>query len=222
MTASAATAALDAVRPSEPQAPAQSAARDARRHSILVIAREVFLREGYAAASMSAIAAKVGGSKGTLYNYFPSKEALFAAVVQHQCAQDQAELWDMDLETDNVAETMTLLGRRVLRLMLSEEVLAIHRMVVAECTRFPEIGEALYEAGPRQGKKPLIQYMTRCIEKGLLKGDDPERMAFQAGELAMAGLYRRRLWNVGPPPTEAEIEANVEAAVRVFMAAYAV
>ncbi len=222
MTASAANAVPDAIKGAELPNPVQSAARDARRQSILAIAREVFLREGYAATSMSAIAAKVGGSKGTLYNYFPSKEALFAAVVQHQCAQDQAELWDMNLETDNVAETMTLLGRRVLKLMLSDEVLAIHRLVVAECTRFPEIGEALYDAGPRQGKRPLIRYMTHCIEKGLLKGDDPERMAFQAGELVMAGLYRRRLWNVGPAPTEAEMEANVQAAVRVFMAAYGV
>lgn len=221
MTSSAPRPVLDSVRAAEPQGPVQSAARDARRQSILAIARDVFLREGFAAASMSAIAAKVGGSKGTLYNYFPSKEALFVAVVQHQCAQDQAELWDMDLETDNVAETLTLLGRRMLRLMLSEEVLAIHRMVVAECIRFPEIGEALYDAGPRQGKVPLIRYLTRCIEKGLLKGEDPERMAFQAGELSLAGLYRRRLWNVGSPPTETEMEANVEAAVRVFMAAYA-
>jgi AcrR family transcriptional regulator len=222
MTASAANAVPDAVREADLQNPVQSAARDARRQSILAIAREVFLREGYAATSMSAIAAKVGGSKGTLYNYFPSKEALFAAVVQAQCVQDQAELWDMNLETDNVAETMTHLGRRVLKLMLSDEVLAIHRMVVAECTRFPEIGEALYDAGPRQGKRPLIRYMADCIDKGLLKGDDPERMAFQAGELVMAGLYRRRLWNVEPAPTEAEMEANVQAAVRVFMAAYGV
>jgi AcrR family transcriptional regulator len=200
--------------------PKETAARDARRQSILAIARDVFLQEGYAAASMSAIAAKVGGSKGTLYNYFPSKEALFAAVVREHCAQKQAELWAMDLETENVAETMTVLGRRVIRLMLSDEVLAIHRMVVAECTRFPEIGEALYEAGPKQGKLPLINYMKGCIEQGLLKPEDPERMAFHAGDLVMSALYRRRLWNVGPVPTEAEMDANVEAAVKVFMAAY--
>ena len=40
---------------------------------MLDIARAAFLREGYAAASMSEIAAKVGGSKATLYSYFPSK-----------------------------------------------------------------------------------------------------------------------------------------------------
>jgi AcrR family transcriptional regulator len=200
--------------------PKESAARDARRQAILAIARDVFLAEGYAAASMSAIAAKVGGSKGTLYNYFPSKEALLAAVVREHCAQKQAELWALDLETENVAETMTVLGKRVVRLMLSDEVLAIHRMVVAECVRFPEIGEALYEAGPKQGKLPLINYMSRCIEAGLLKPEDPERMAYHAGDLVMSGLYRRRLWNVGPPPTEQELDDNVAAAVKVFMAAY--
>jgi AcrR family transcriptional regulator len=197
-----------------------SPARDARRQSILAIARDVFLAEGYAAASMSAIAAKVGGSKGTLYNYFPSKEALFAAVVREHCARGQAELWDMPLQTENVAETMTVLGRRVVRLMLSDEVLAIHRMVVAECVRFPEIGEALYEAGPKSGKLPLINYFQRCIETGRLKPGDPERMAYHAADLCLAGLYRRRLWNVGPAPTEAEMDANVDAAVKVFMAAY--
>jgi AcrR family transcriptional regulator len=47
----------------------------------LAIARAAFL-EGYSATSMAAIAALVGGSKGTLYGYFANKEALFGAVVQ--------------------------------------------------------------------------------------------------------------------------------------------
>ncbi len=53
---------------------------------ILDAAAEVFLEEGFAAASMSAIAARVGGSKGTLYNYFRSKEELFEAYIQRHCA----------------------------------------------------------------------------------------------------------------------------------------
>ena len=55
-----------------------------RRETILEIARDMFFTEGYAAVSMSAIAARLGGSKGTLYNYFASKEELFSAVMtQH-------------------------------------------------------------------------------------------------------------------------------------------
>ena len=53
--------------------------RDARRELILDVAQEVFLEEGFANASMSTIAARLGGSKGTLYNYFKSKDDLFTA-----------------------------------------------------------------------------------------------------------------------------------------------
>ena len=195
-------------------------ARDERRQAILDIARAVFMKEGYAAASMSAIAARLGGSKGTLYNYFRSKAELFTAMLDDQCAVQRAEIWGDEEVEGEVAEVMTRLGRRVVRLMLSEDVLTLHRIVVAECVRFPEIGEALYEAGPRRGKLPLIQFLSKAIAAGKLRPGDPERMANHAMELAMAGLYRRRLWNVGPPPTEAEIDENVDAAIRVFMAAY--
>ncbi|MEO6377128.1 MAG: helix-turn-helix domain-containing protein, partial [Caulobacteraceae bacterium] len=58
------------------------AGRDLRRQAILNVACEAFLAEGYAAVSMSAIAATLGGSKATLYAYFRSKAELFAAVME--------------------------------------------------------------------------------------------------------------------------------------------
>ena len=53
-----------------------------RRDKILEVASEVFRENGFEATSMSQIAALAGGSKGTLYNYFPSKASLLAAVVE--------------------------------------------------------------------------------------------------------------------------------------------
>jgi TetR/AcrR family transcriptional repressor of mexJK operon len=194
--------------------------RDEKREAILSIARQVFMEEGYAAASMSTIATRVGGSKGTLYNYFRSKAELFVAVIQHQCELSQAELFDVphpDLKT-----YMTQLAGRFARLMLSEDVLTMHRIVVAEAVRFPEIGQALYEAGPKRGKARMIAYFEQAIAEGRLRPCDPGRAAEQAMELTLAGLYRRRLWNVGPPPTEAEIDANVQAGIETFMAAFGV
>lgn len=83
--------------------------RDSRRENILSIAREVFMEEGYAAASMSTIAARVGGSKGTLYNYFRSKAELFVAVIQHQCDLSQAELFD-GIDEGDLRTHLTQLG----------------------------------------------------------------------------------------------------------------
>src|ERR1700757_3560624 len=67
---------------------------DRRRRAILDVARDVFLKEGYAAASMSGIAARLGGSKGTLYNYFRSKEELFAAFMTDACGEQANALLD--------------------------------------------------------------------------------------------------------------------------------
>ena len=58
---------------------------DAKRDAILAAATRSFLAEGYSAVSMDAIALAAPVSKPTLYNYFPGKSALFAAVVAHVC-----------------------------------------------------------------------------------------------------------------------------------------
>ena len=52
------------------------------------------MMQGFAATSMSAIATRLGGSKGTLYNYFKSKEELFGAVVSRECAGLAASLFE--------------------------------------------------------------------------------------------------------------------------------
>ena len=116
--------------------------------------------------------------------------------------------------------TIEKLHLRATEVLLSDEVITIHRIVVAEATRFPEIGQALYEAGPKRGKLRLVAYLKQAIADGRLKSCDPERAAEQAMEMALGGMYRKRLWNVGPAPTEAEIEAAIASAVDVFMAAY--
>jgi AcrR family transcriptional regulator len=194
--------------------------RDERRENILAIAREVFKEEGYASASMSAIAARVGGSKGTLYNYFRSKSELFGAVIQNDCERNQVALMDLVSNEEDVTKVLTMLGKAFVRLMLSEDVIVFHRMVAAESVRFPEIGQAYYQAGPRRGKDLLLALFAKAQADGQLTIPDPALAADQVADLMLSGLYRRRLFNVGAEPEEAEIEANVDAAVTVFMAAY--
>ena len=208
---------------------------DQRRQAILDIARETFLREGYAAASMSAIGARAGGSKATLYTYFPSKADLFAAVMADMCAQNRLELTSETDAAPDLETALRRLGRRYIDLMLSDELVTLHRLVVAESVRFPELGEALYAVGPQLGKATLAERLRRFIDAGALRAgeslhleggfagvDGPAfRMAGQFFDLCLSGLYRRRLWNIAQPITEADKAANVEAAVTVFMRAYA-
>src|ERR1700722_2359782 len=85
--------------------------RDSRREAILDVAAEVFMDVGYSAASMSMIAARVGGSKGTLYNYFKNKEELFEAQVRDMCGHGAERMFGTGLEGPP-AESLTAFGEQ--------------------------------------------------------------------------------------------------------------
>jgi AcrR family transcriptional regulator len=199
---------------------AKALCRDARRQAILETAREVFLKEGFAAASMSAIATRVGGSKGTLYNYFDSKETLFIAVIQDYCDRNQAEVFDFDLLSSDFPTGLRMLAERYVRLMLSDRVIALNRLVIAEAVRFPEIGRTLYEAGIRRGLKRLGGYIQTAMDQGDLATADAALAAEQLIELCVGGGYRLRLQNVAPEPSTAEVQGKVDTALLTFMQVY--
>src|SRR5579875_319038 len=116
--------------------------------------------EGCAASSMSTIAARLGGSKGTLYNYFDSKEALFAAVVNNECERKIAVMFGADgAEHGDMEATLRGFARRYARLVLSDETMRFTRMVVAESSRAPELGVTFYEAGPRRARARMAAYL---------------------------------------------------------------
>ena len=114
--------------------------RDARRELILDVAQAVFLEEGFANASMSVIAARLGGSKGTLYNYFKSKDDLFNAYVLRRCLW-QDEIFALPLENEAPDETLRRIGRAYLTRVLTDFNLKNFRLIAAEAERSPEIAE---------------------------------------------------------------------------------
>lgn len=193
---------------------------DDRRRAILDIAREVFMTEGYAAASMSTIAARLGGSKGTLYNYFPSKEALFAAFMHQECATEAELAHAIDNPDGDVADTLQAIGRKLMRFLFSEKVQTIHRLVIAEAQRFPEVGRTFYLEGPKAGTLKIAAVLQTFMDEGRLRKADAFHAAEQFADLCKAGYYQRAMWNVAMP-TDAELDANVADGVRVFMAGYA-
>jgi len=181
----------------------------------------VFLTEGYADASMSEIAARVGGSKGTLYNYFPSKEALFVAFMRQECEVEAAIVHALDHPDDDLEAALRDLGGKLLRFILSDKIQSVHRLVIAEASRFPELGRTFYAEGPRTGLVRFAELFQRWMDQGRMRRADPLHAAEQFGDLCKAGLYQRRIWNVAQP-TEAEIDGNVARAVTIFLAYYSI
>ena len=193
---------------------------DDRRASMLGIARAAFLREGYAAASMSEIAAKVGGSKATLYSYFPSKRDLFAAVIEEEVRQILAPLFEMSETQGDVRTVLERFARRFLDMLLSEDTVAFYRLVVAESARFPEIGQAAYQIGVQHGLDCLAEYVVAATERGELRRADASVAVAQFLDLCAGELHRKRLFGVVGADDRDEVEKQARNAVATFLAAY--
>ena len=195
--------------------------RDARREAILDVARDVFLEEGYANASMSTIAARLGGSKGTLYNYFKNKEDLFAAYVVRHCAWQRDAMFELSADVGDIRAALTKVGRTYLSIVLSDFSMSNFRVIVAEAQRTPEIGRAFYETGPRSGAQLLGAILQKAADTGQLKLADPVHAAHQFIGLCQNRLMKARLCNAMAEPTAEEIDREVLPAVEVFLAAFA-
>ncbi|WP_034853525.1 TetR/AcrR family transcriptional regulator [Inquilinus limosus] len=198
--------------------PPASASR--KPDQILKAAHGVFLEQGYGAASMDAIAREAGVSKATLYAHFASKEELFSAIVGSACRAFE-RLAAMSPPPDDLRAALMEAGGTLLRFILNPDVVKVYRNVMAEAVRFPELGRAMYEAGPGQGKAHLAKFFAAATERGVLAVPDPELAAEQFGAMIL-GHMKMRLELGIEIPSEERIERGLKSGVDAFLRAYAV
>lgn len=190
-----------------------------RRMNFVAAAREAFFLNGYAGTTMSLIASRVGGSKTTLWSYFPSKEELFAAVVDDIVDKFGAALLvplPLDQDVDLVLRRF---GGVLLQTLLSPPILSLYRLVVGEADRFPHLAVTLHERGPGPGKARLALYLKQCMLLGKLRVGDPALAANQFAGLIQCGSFDRELLNLDAG-TPGEVADEVEAAVDTFLCAW--
>lgn len=196
----------------------RAARKDRKRGEIVAIAREMFFKEGYAHTSMSQIAAAVGGSKGTLYAYFRSKEELLLAVVQDVVAPqpDDYDLKTMPLE---FRAWLIWFGVATMKKILSYNYLSLDRLAAGEALRFPEVGRT-FHAAVMANFDMGSQYFAQAMDSGVLRRADPPLAAQQFLELCAGWTLRRAIWNIQPPPSDKELREIVGDAATVFMDGY--
>ena len=192
-----------------------------RRHAILDGAGRVFARDGYEGASMAQIAREIGVSKGTLYNYFPSKAALFSGFISASCDQNLKHIFDISPTDNQPEETLFRAGTVILEMMLSPVRQAIHRMVMSEAGQFPELARAFFEAGPQRGLNYLSGWLRQETAAGRLIAPDPDFAAEQFFALCQTKLVMRARLRLIDTADPVEAERVVRGAVSVFLKAYA-
>jgi TetR/AcrR family transcriptional repressor of mexJK operon len=177
----------------------------ARAERLIDVATEVFLDKGFKGASMGEIARRAGASKQTLYTRYPSKAALFAALVERKASHLFEAIGPLG-EGRSLRDTLVHCGTEMLDLILSKEARGVHRVVIAECIEFPELGELFWERGPGRVRAMLADYLRAQQKLGVIQCGEPEQaVEVFLGLLVSAASLRASL---GLPPTFAKTQAQ--------------
>lgn len=214
----------------DPLAPAVAEARPGRRaagqdpikrRQILDGAKRCFMRMGFDAASMNDITAEAGVSKGTIYVYFADKEDLFSALCDDQRTR---HLLFAQGELDNastVEEALTRYGIALTMRLTSTEVIRAMRMVLSVTGSRPKLAQRFFGNEPFSGLTLLKAYLDRQVSAGALAIPDTELAARQFMDLAMAPIFKRRLFGSLPEEADpADVARFVDSAVKMFLGFY--
>ncbi|MGH6814158.1 MAG: TetR/AcrR family transcriptional regulator [Hyphomicrobiaceae bacterium] len=164
---------------------------EARREAILKAALAVFSERGFAAARLDDVAAKANVAKGTVYLYFPHKEALFEALVRGAVSPLLTEA------TAAAARDLPLpvFLRRFFDLFRTEvlgtERRFIVRLVLAEGTRFPAIAEFYH----REVVSRAMALMRTVAEQAVRRGELSDDAVVRFPQLIVAPLLVAVLWD---------------------------
>jgi len=190
---------------------------DERRKAIIEAATEIFAKVGYERASMAMIAERTGGSKTTLYGYFPSKEELFwAAMTGPMPEQGERALLELNPADADVASILRRFGEAYLRIFASRAAIAVTRTGIAESGADRKLGNLLYQRGPKRVFNALAEYFSQLKARGAIADVDPHVAAIHFKGLLDAGIIEPLLFGGRP-----EIRPNeaIEAAVGAFLRA---
>ncbi|MEO7026966.1 MAG: TetR/AcrR family transcriptional regulator [Caulobacteraceae bacterium] len=194
---------------------------DSKRQAILAAAQDVFRDHGYGGASMDQVAARAGGSKATLYRYFPSKADLFLAVLLEGAVERASALFDALDPTADLAAGLRRFGARYLALTLAPDTLALRRVLIAEGAR-AGVGQRLYDEGPRLTWGKMAAHLAAAMDDGRLRRADPWIVAMHLRGLLEADLVNRALLGAPVDAAPAALRAQARAAVDVLTRAYEV
>jgi AcrR family transcriptional regulator len=184
---------------------------------IIGAAGEEFRGGGYAGTGMSAIAARAGVSTKTLYRLVPTKAELFRLVILGRVGQFVLAADELDDATADLAARLERLLTAYANLAFDPEVIAVYRLVIGECGRFPELGQAFFEAAIRPTSRTMADWLARQCRLGSITLDDPEQAADMLRGMMVLEPQRAALLGQAPPPDASAIAARAKSCAKVFL-----
>ena len=165
--------------------------RGAGRAEMVAAARSGFVERGFAATKLEEVARRAGVTKGTVYLYFDSKDALFKAVVRETIvpciAQGEALA---KAHTGPARELFETLVRAWWNMIGETELSGIPKLMMAEAVNFPDLARFYYDEVVTRGHR----LMASVLERGIASGEFRAVEVPLVVRLVMAPLLHAAQW----------------------------
>ena len=184
---------------------------------ILDIATGLFLKIGYGDTTIELVAEKARISKRTLYHRYPDKAALFGTVVRRIVGRLRPPDVSGLFIGGSLEEILPRLAGIILRAALDPQALALHRIIMAEATRFPELAAAIAD---RSASQEAIERIAALLQREIPAAQLPASAALFAAvqflQMVIASPQRRVLVR-GVAMSEAEMDGWAKQTANLFL-----
>lgn len=191
---------------------------------IIAAAADVFIENGFLGSSMEDIASRADVSVQTIYTHFQNKEGLFTTVIRDLAGGAASAVGQEvgSLPADiTPREWLTRFANEQLRIVLTPRLMQLRRMIIGEALRFPDLGAALYEAGPGRAITRLTGIFEAFSARGALNIKSPVVAAKQFNWLLMGGPTTEIMhFGDAAIPSHDEMRCHAEQTVEMFLTAY--
>lgn len=189
---------------------------------ILAAARAEFLKNGYSASSIEAIAARAEVSKVTVYSWFQSKENLFGEMVKAECGRMSEGVVGENLEAKNLRDILILAAENMIGFMMDDERIRLDRILAAEVNRDPRVGQQFLDNGPRALLNNITKLLQISVDKGEIQSDDLSAAAAMfvslvVGRIEMMLRYGEQI-NLSEPEKRERAKRAVDAWMLIHQA----
>lgn len=190
---------------------------DRKRAAILQAAITEFLAHGFEATSMDKIAASAEVSKRTVYNHFPSKDDLFAAILQ-QLWESSAAMDELGYRSDKPLRAQLLeLAQQKMRMLNDAHFMDLARVAIAATVHSPERAKEMIDRMDKR-EEGVTAWIRAAQTDKKLKPVDPDFAAhLLQGQLKTFAFWPQIAMGQAPL-AEAEQAMVVQTAVDMFLA----
>ncbi|WP_413988404.1 TetR/AcrR family transcriptional regulator [Labrys okinawensis] len=187
------------------------------RHLVIEAAAKEFQVNGYAGTSMSAVAQRAGVSTKTMYRLIPTKAEMFSKVVADRIHLFMLVIDDEALDLDGLVPALERILIAYGKLTLSEETIALNRLVIGESDRFPEIGNVFYETAVMRTNAAIETWLRRQAERGLIELPDPQAATGMLRGMMIMEIQRAVMLGRRNAPDEKEIAYRARLCAKLFL-----